>query len=303
MKNTTKQISSNLYDAECKQILTNKQVIANIMIKCIPEYKGLSIEQAIKCIKYSDNSIFVKTLLSEDKSIPYATVFYDLLFETSIPSKSQEISMYINIEAQNDNSPGYSLLNRAIYYSSRILAGEKGKDFENYNKMKKIYSIWICTTPTKLKQDTINFYTIEEKNIKGNYKSNEDYKYINVIMLNIGNEYNYYDNKNDILEMLSLLFKKTSLESSEVSRLLNDNYGIMRPKEEVSKMCSLSQGIAYEARQEGIALGLTEGEIKGKALSIIEMLKNNISKDDAFKYTNADEEIKQKVEEILKEKK
>ena len=131
-------------------------------------------------------------------------------------------------------------------------------------------------------------------------------KDFNVIMLNIGNEYNYYDNKNDILEMLSLLFKKTDLESSEVSRLLNDNYGIMRPKEEVSKMCSLSQGIAYEAEQKGIlkgkALGLTEGEIKGQALSIIEMLKNNISKDDAFKYTNADEEVKQKVEELLKEK-
>lgn len=118
-------------------------------------------------------------------------------------------------------------------------------------------------------------------------------------MLNIGNEYNYYDNKNDVLEMLSLLFKNTNLESAEVSKLLNDNYGIMRPKEEVSKMCSLAQGIAYEAKQEGIALGFVDGKVS----SIIEMIKNNISKDDAFKFVNADEEVKQKVEEILKESK
>lgn len=129
MENNMIQSKNILYDAECKHILSNKQVIANIMVKCIPEYKGLSIEQAIKCIKYSDNSEFVKSLQNEDKSIPYATVIYDLLFESSIPSQSKEISMYINIEAQNDNNPGYSLLNRAIYYSSRILADEKEKDF------------------------------------------------------------------------------------------------------------------------------------------------------------------------------
>lgn len=62
-----------------------------------------------------------------------------------------------DIDAQYDNSakrliaqkdePGeYEILNRAVFYVSRLISSQKERDFENssYDDIKCVYSIWIC---------------------------------------------------------------------------------------------------------------------------------------------------------------
>ena len=44
-----------IYDAYSKKILTNKQVVANIMKSCIPEYEKLSMEEIISCLDIDKN--------------------------------------------------------------------------------------------------------------------------------------------------------------------------------------------------------------------------------------------------------
>ena len=121
------------------------------MSSCIPEYNGLDIKEVVKYIEDNDNtSTIIKGLPTDDNKIEDSLIKYDILFTSRIPNSNDKIGMFINIEAQNDINPSYDLLNRAIYYASRLISRQKGEEFFNskYNELKKVYSIWICTTPT-----------------------------------------------------------------------------------------------------------------------------------------------------------
>ena len=52
----------------------------------------------------------------------------------------------INVEAQKDDPDEYDILNRAIFYVSRMVSSQKERDFvhQHYNDIKKVYSIWVC---------------------------------------------------------------------------------------------------------------------------------------------------------------
>lgn len=52
----------------------------------------------------------------------------------------------INLEAQKDEPNEYDILNRAIFYVSRLISSQKERDFKNtnYNDIKRVYSIWVC---------------------------------------------------------------------------------------------------------------------------------------------------------------
>ena len=300
----------NAYDQRSKEILSEASVISNILYYCIPEYKGLSKKEILTYIDGYDGSKYIKCLPNEDNRIDEARINYDILFTSKIPGSNDKIGLYINIEAQNLSTPGYSLLKRAIYYSARLVSRQKGETFNksDFDNLKKVYSIWICTEPKDKELDTINYYTLHEENIKGNYHTDEDYKLINIIFLNIGNDYNYYDSKDDILKMLSLLFKQTSLNIKETSNLLNKEYNIHKKEEEVSKMCSLAEGIAYKAELKGIEKGMLkgiekgklEGQVEGQLSTLLNLINNHIiSKEDAFKSIN-DNKLKEELIKRLK---
>ena len=51
-----KHIASKTYDTYCKKILSNKQILANIMKGCIPEYADLSLDEIVDCITLSSNN-------------------------------------------------------------------------------------------------------------------------------------------------------------------------------------------------------------------------------------------------------
>lgn len=282
----------NAYDSQSKRILSDKDVLSFIMKECIPEYKESTIEEIKKCIEDGSDYKFLKGLRNEDSKIKGTTIAYDILFTSRIPNSNEEIGMHINIEAQNNTSLKYPLIYRAIYYASRIISGQKGEVFDHshYEKIKKVYSIWICINPSKKESDTINYYTLSEQCIKGDYHIKEDYKLINIIMLNVGNKYDYNDKKKDVLELLSLLFTNTGLEAKVIFKILNNDYGIIKKEEEVSKMCSLSGSI--------LAQGIEQGIVK----TIINMVDSGMSLDEAFSISKASEDVQEIVKKMLKDK-
>lgn len=271
-------------DDECKRLLTRKDVVANILKYCVPEYKELSKKEILRCLDSDENdSKHIKTLNSEDNSIKSSKIVYDVLFSSRLPGSNNKIAMFVNLEAQNSSNTGYPLVSRALYYASRLVAKQKSEIFDskNYGLIKKVYSIWICTTVNKEQKDTINYYTIDEHNLKGEYKSNiEHYSLINVIMLNLGSNYDYDNNDKDILKMLSLLFTNTDLNPRKVSHILKDSYDILMTNKEVAKMCTIYQGLIDEGieigKQEGIKLGKQEGIEMGRQSVILELIKNGM---------------------------
>lgn len=102
-------------------------------------------------------------------------MFYDVRFDAIAPksadSTEQEevIRLIINVEAQTKFKPGYPLTKRAIYYCSRMISAQHGPIFtkSEYGKIRKVYSIWICTQPSDDFENTLTRYSIKPEQLIG----------------------------------------------------------------------------------------------------------------------------------------
>lgn len=52
----------------------------------------------------------------------------------------------LTMESQKDEPSGYDLLDRAVFYVSRLIFSQKERDFvhTNYNDIRRVFSIWAC---------------------------------------------------------------------------------------------------------------------------------------------------------------
>ena len=186
------------------------------------------------------------------------------------------------MEAQNNASPGYPLTKRALYYCGRMLSAQYGREFVNaeYEKLKKVYSIWICTDGPLYKQNTINVYSVKEDSLIGEHvEPVNNYDLLTVVMIYTAKD--FMNLQDDVIKMLSVLLSR-NLDAQERMNILEDSFGIAMTeevKQEVDEMCNLSKGI----REEGEAIGELKERLKNvnalmdslkvSALDVMEILK------------------------------
>ena len=138
----------------------------------------------------------------------------------------------INIEAQRKEPVEYHILNRAVFYTSRMISSQKERDFtnSNYNDIKRVYSIWVCMNMNEnslehihLKKDSF----INSHNWKGNTEL------FNIVMIGLSEEVPEADKKYELHRLLGALLSQT-----------------LTVQEKENTMCNLSQGIREDAREE-----------------------------------------------------
>ncbi len=122
----------------------------------------------------------------------------------------------INVEAQKDEPSGYHILNRAVFYVSRLVSSQKERDFAktNYNDIRRVFSIWVCMGMDELPE---------------------------------------HDEKYELHRLLSTLLSM-ELTVDEKLGIIEKEYSIVvddRIREDVSAMCNLSQGIREKGRADG----------------------------------------------------
>ena len=256
------------YDNACKHLLANKIILAWIMKSCLEEYRGSEISEiASKYIEgekqiseaavHPDEeagSLQIRGLNTEDSTINEGTVTYDIRFRAIVPGTGERISLIINVEAQNDFYPGYPIVKRNLYYCCRLVSSQYGTEFTNshYEKIKKVYSIFICMNPPNYRKNTINQYSIQEESLIGEFGDNvEYYNLLTGIIICLGDA---DDERSGILKLLEVLL--SSERSTKVKKkILQEDFGIKMTQElesEVSEMCNLSEGV----EQKGIAKGI-----------------------------------------------
>lgn len=302
------------YDNVCKKILANKIILAWIMKSCLPEYRDCSIDeiagqyiegepQISKTALHQDEQISdtaptIKGLNTEDASICEGTVTFDIRFNAVAPISGSLISLIINVEAQNDFYPGYPIIKRNIYYCSRMISAQYGTEFTNahYEKIKKVYSIFICMNPPKNRKNTINKYSIKEDNVVGNTKEEkENYDLLTAIMLCLGDSEEKIDS--EILRLLEvLLSSKRTVE--EKKQILEKEYDIKMTEtieSEVSQMCNLSDGV----ERQGIEKGLKQGLQTARYNAVKNLMKNlNLTCEQAIKALGISEEEWKDIKEL-----
>ena len=238
------------------------------MKSCLEEYRGSEISEiASKYIEgetqiseaavHPDEeagSLQIRGLNTEDSTINEGTVTYDIRFRAIVPGTGERISLIINVEAQNDFYPGYPIVKRNLYYCCRLVSSQYGTEFTNshYEKIKKVYSIFICMNPPNYRKNTINQYSIQEESLIGEFGDNvEYYDLLTGIIICLGDA---DDERSGILKLLEVLLS-SERSTKEKKKILQEDFGIKMTQElesEVSEMCNLSEGV----EQKGIAKGI-----------------------------------------------
>ena len=276
------------YDAYCKKILSNKQILSHVIKGCVSEFKDIDIEDIPDYIEGVDiRNDKIKGMNVEDESVLGAKIQYDILFKITSPDDHEKIELIINVEAQNQDNPGYNLVSRAIYYCGRLIDRQKnandGFNHSDFDDIKKVYSIWICLNHDKTKDDSITKYYVTEECVQNEATNpKESYDLFTVVMLYPSKEYNYEDGKSSLLEMLNVLFSSELSANFKKEKLIHD-YGILMTKEideEVDNVCNLSEGVFNDGVAKGIQQGIQQGKQEGvqeAVLSAIIKMKDNLS--------------------------
>lgn len=233
-----------VYDAACKRLLANKSILAWILKECVEEYKDCSVKDiAEKYIEGSPdissaplhrdemNTEFIIGENIEDSSLNEGIVTYDIKFSAYAPISDDIIELIINIEAQNNYYPGYPLIKRGIYYCSRMISSQYETVFNesHYEKIKKVYSIWICTNPPKKRMNTIMRYRMCEDSIYGSAPENQqNYDLMSVIMLCLGRSED--DNCNNAINLLNVLLS-ADIKAEEKKNILENDFEVEMTKE------------------------------------------------------------------------
>ena len=270
------------YDAACKRVLSEKAILARIMKACLEEYKNCDVNDiAGKYIEGQpqvsevpvlpdESGSVISGMDTEDKSIREGSITYDIRFRAVVPGTEEQIGLIINVEAQNDFYPGYPIITRGVYYCCRIISSQYGREFtgSHYERIKKVYSIWICMNPPKYRKNSITRYRLVEEQLVGEaVEPVENYDLLSIVMLCLGGPGG--GNYEGVLRLLDVLL---SNETSEVEKrkILQDDYGIQMTQtmeQEVSVMCNLSKGVEAKGMTNGI-LASIKNLVKNLGMSV-----------------------------------
>ena len=156
---------------------------------------------------FADDAPRIHGMGNEDASPQEGTVVYDIRFTALAPATGKPIRLIINLEAQNKFHPGYPLIKRALYYVSRLISSQHGTEFTHghYEKIRKVYSIWICFQPPENRQNTVYRYQVTEDVLAGNPRireKRENYDLTTVLLLCLGSAKDETENR--ALELCSI---------------------------------------------------------------------------------------------------
>lgn len=253
------------YDTRVKRLLAQKSILAHILVKTVDEFKGMKPEDVVKYIE-GEPSISVvpvepglanmeKTdatgqrivgLNTENAEINEGLVRFDIIFYVRMKNGLSQI--IVNIEAQKDEPTEYKILNRAIFYVSRLISSQKERDFvnTNYDDIKQVFSIWICMNIDDNSLSHIHL-TKDEMLKPCNWKGNLDL--LNIVLIGITNEIPEHDEKYEMHRLIGALLS-SELKEQEKLDIIEHEYNIpisQEFREDVSIMCNLSQGIEDKA--------------------------------------------------------
>lgn len=256
------------YDTRVKRLLAQKSILAHILVKTVDEFKGMKPEDVVKYIE-GEPSISVvpvepglanmeKTdvagqrivgLNTENAEINEGLVRFDIIFYVRMKNGLSQI--IVNIEAQKDEPTEYKILNRAIFYVSRLISSQKERDFvnTNYDDIKQVFSIWICMNMDDNSLSHIHL-TKDELLKPCNWKGNLDL--LNIVLIGITNEIPEHDEKYEMHRLIGALLS-SELKEQEKLDIIEHEYNIpisQEFREDVRIMCNLSTGIEERATEK-----------------------------------------------------
>ena len=142
------------YDAEVKNFLKKKPILAVILKSCVQEYRNSSRSVQDIAERYIEGTPQVSAVaVDQDVEIPVrlqapagsriaglsneetssneGRVVYDIRFTALAPEDGSRIRLIINVEAQRESVDlQYPIVKRGIYYAARLISAQKNMEFK-----------------------------------------------------------------------------------------------------------------------------------------------------------------------------
>ncbi|MGN0484753.1 MAG: hypothetical protein ACI4HI_14485 [Lachnospiraceae bacterium] len=191
----------------------------------------------------------ISSFNSENMELNEGLIRFDIVFYVRMRDGISQ--MIINVEAQKDEPVNYALLNRAVFYVSRLISSQKERDFinTNYNDIKRVFSIWICMNKD---ENTMSYVHLKREDIIGASKWEEGLDLVNIVLIGLSDSLPEHDEKYDLHRLLGALLSK-HLSVHEKLDIIEKEYNIPVEdgiRKDVDVMCNLSQGIIDDAKAE-----------------------------------------------------
>ena len=257
------------YDEKAKRLLGNKIILAHILEKTVDEFQGMNPEDVVSYIEgepfigvvpvepgltnddKEKNGQRIVGLNTENAEINEGLIRFDIIFYVRMKDGISQV--IVNLEAQKDEPTSYHILNRAVFYVSRLVSSQKERDFvkTNYNDIKRVFSIWVCMN---MDENSMAYVHLAKDDLLGSYQWKGGLDLLNIVLIGIANELPEHDDKYELHRLLSTLLSM-ELSVDEKLGIMESEYSIAvddRIREDVSAMCNLSQGIRENATDNAV---------------------------------------------------
>ena len=254
------------YDESAKRLLGQKSILVHIFVKTVDEFAGMDPKEVVSYIEGEPfiNTVPIETgltntiikndesrvvgLNSENPELHEGMIRFDIIFYVRMRDGLSQI--IINVEAQKDEPNGYDILNRAIFYVSRMISSQKERDFSNsnYNDIKRVYSIWVCMN---MPENSLEHIHLVKDSIVNSHAWKGKMDLVNIVMIGLSEELPKHEEKYELHRLLGALLSQ-DLTVNEKLDIIGNEYAIPMEKdfrEDVSIMCNLSLGIREDATE------------------------------------------------------
>ena len=300
------------YDENVKWLLSEKIILAHILVHSVKEFRGMDPQDVVSLIEGTpqvsevpvnpgeSNTTEITGDNVEDIVPGEGKVYYDIRFRAWTPDRSESIQLIIDLEAQKKYYPGYNIITRGIFYCARMISAQMGTQFtgDDYDKIKKVYSIWICMDCPKYAENTITEYSVGQNNIVGDFPSDKGrYDLLSVVMVCLSKELAQGKASMGLHRLLGTLLSP-EMTRQEKKDIIESEYGIPMTQgmeRRVNIMCNLSEAI----EEHGIERGIEKGIEKGRREDIIHMLTNNKTPEQIAEFCGYDLEYVKAIQEEM----
>ncbi|MBO5057535.1 MAG: hypothetical protein J6C64_14445 [Lachnospiraceae bacterium] len=256
------------YDEYAKHLLSQKIILAHILVKTVDEFKGMNPKDVAAYIEGEPYVSMVPSepgltnkekkdktgqriigLNTENSEAAEGVIRFDIIFYVRMKDGLSQI--IVNVEAQKNEPTAYKILNRAVFYVSRLISSQKERDFvnTNYDDIKCVFSIWICMNMDTNSMSHIHLTKnelLEPCGWKGNISL------FNIILIGISNELPEYDERYELHRLIGALLsrqlkpgEKLDIMEKEYDIPVNDSF-----RKDINIMCNLGEGIEEMATEE-----------------------------------------------------
>lgn len=259
------------YDEYAKRLIAQKIILAHILAKTVDEFRDMKPEDIVAHIEGDPKVGIVpvdpgmtNAARPTDASTPYVSdhrlaglntehseinegmIRFDIIFYVRM--KDGLAQVIINIEIQKDEPTQYFLLNKAIFYVSRMVSSQKGRDFvhQNYNDMKRVFSIWLCMN---MPSNSMSYVHLTKEDILEHYNWNGHLDLLNIVLLGIGRELPPQEEQYELHRLIGTLLS-AELTVTQKLAIIETEYHIplsVELEEGVNDMCNLGEGIEERA--------------------------------------------------------